>query len=240
LTGGEPSLVPVGRTLAFLDEVLPPAAGRLLEVGCGLGEVAAELVRRGWEVVALDTSPEAVAGARARGVDAREASFPDFEDTGRFDAVLFVRVLHHVESLEATLGKVRELLRPGGMLAIDDYDWEGVDRRTAAWAYGMLGALAAAGLIPCEEWESGGDAHAAWHRSYEAEGLFTGDEMRRELAGRFTIEREEGAPYFYRYACKHLAGDQGVAVAERVLETELELLREGAIRPLGLRFAVRG
>lgn len=236
----EPSLVPVQQTLAFLDEVLPAGGGRLLEVGCGAGEVAAELGRRGWDVLALDTSAEAVAEARSRGVDAHLATFPDFDSAEAFDAVLFVRVLHHVESLDATLERVRALLRPGGRLAVDDYDWKGVDPRTASWAYGLLGALAAANLIPGEEWEADGDAHAAWHRSYEAEGLFTGDDMRSALTARFEVEREEGAPYFYRYACRHLGGEDGLAIAEQVLETELELLREGAIRPLGLRFSVRG
>jgi SAM-dependent methyltransferase len=239
VTHTEPGSIPVEQTLAFLDRVLPVGGGRLLEVGCGAGEVAAALAQRGFEVVALDTSEAAVESARARGVDARVATFPDF-DAKPFDVVLFVRVLHHVASLEETLERVRALLRPGGRLAIDDYDWKGVDRATAAWGYGLLGTLGAAGLVPAEEWETGGDAHASWHRTYEEEGLFTGSAMRSELAARFELELEEGAPYFYRYACRHLAGEQGVCIAERVLETELELIREQAIRPLGLRFSASG
>ena len=55
-------------------ELLAPVAGeRVLDLGCGDGELAIQLVARGCEVVAVDAAPGMVERARARGLDARIA-----------------------------------------------------------------------------------------------------------------------------------------------------------------------
>jgi 2-polyprenyl-3-methyl-5-hydroxy-6-metoxy-1,4-benzoquinol methylase len=72
----------------FVKESLPHRARRILEIGCGSAELAESLQAEGMTVVAIDQDPESVATARARSVDARIASWPDFE-AGRFDPVLF-------------------------------------------------------------------------------------------------------------------------------------------------------
>src|SRR5207247_9371063 len=88
----------VEHTLRFLDRVLPTPPARVLEVGCGRGALAARLQARGLEVTALDASPEAVASARALGVQAVAGDFLEFV-AEPFDAVLFPRSLHHLASL---------------------------------------------------------------------------------------------------------------------------------------------
>src|SRR5437762_12710581 len=67
----EPADVPVIETELFLRETLPPAPARVLEVGAGDGRLAARLALGGWDVTSVDCSEQAVAAARARGVDAR-------------------------------------------------------------------------------------------------------------------------------------------------------------------------
>lgn len=52
----------------------PEITGRVLDVGCGAGRHAQVLTAGGREVVGIDSSPGAVDVARARGVDARQAS----------------------------------------------------------------------------------------------------------------------------------------------------------------------
>jgi SAM-dependent methyltransferase len=64
--------------------------GRALDLGCGRGQKAAELARRGWEVVGVDNVPRAIDAADRRGV--RGATFVvgdvtdlDAADLGTFD-----------------------------------------------------------------------------------------------------------------------------------------------------------
>jgi SAM-dependent methyltransferase len=42
--------------------------GRALDLGCGRGQYAPELVRRGWEVVGIDYTPRAIEEARRQGI----------------------------------------------------------------------------------------------------------------------------------------------------------------------------
>ena len=249
MTSEGPAYVGVTDTLRFLRRVLPATPGRLLEVGCGRGEVARELSELGWQVLAIDPDSASVDAARARGVDARVGAFPGHARElapGSFDLLLFVRLLHHVP-LEACLSAAARLLRPGGLLVAEDYDWERVDARTAAWACAHLGALAAAGTLAdgsaalADEWTPapGEDAHAAWRRRLGAEGIHGGAAMSAALESRFELLATETAPYFYRYLAKHLPGPDAAEHTSRALEAERAAIEAGRIRPLGQRFVVR-
>ena len=58
-------LAPNPHVVEWLERAAP-TPGRALDVGCGLGDTAEELARRGHDVLAIDVSPTAVAAARAR------------------------------------------------------------------------------------------------------------------------------------------------------------------------------
>ncbi|HZP73135.1 MAG TPA: class I SAM-dependent methyltransferase [Gaiellaceae bacterium] len=91
---------------------------RILEVGCGWGELAEWLAREtGAEVVATDLSPRMVELARERGVDARLADVCGlpFEDAS-FDAVVAAWMLYHVARLDVAVAELARVLRPGGTL----------------------------------------------------------------------------------------------------------------------------
>ena len=91
---------------------------RVLEVGCGEGELAARLASElGAGVVAIDQSPRMVELALARGVDARVADVQalPFED-GSFDVVVAAWMLYHVPDLQRGLSEVARVLRRGGRL----------------------------------------------------------------------------------------------------------------------------
>lgn len=92
---------------------------RVLDLGTGIGAMAAKLVERfpGIELVGLDRSPEQLAVARARGLraewvqgDATALPFPDES----FDRVHATWLLEHVPDPEAVLREVRRVLRPRG------------------------------------------------------------------------------------------------------------------------------
>ncbi|MEX5717495.1 class I SAM-dependent methyltransferase [Geodermatophilus maliterrae] len=104
----------------LLLRALPPRCDRVLEVGCGAGDLAALLARRGVRVDAVDRSPEMVALARARvppSVRVVEADVADLDlPAGGYDAVVSVSALHHLP-LEPALRTWAAAVRPGGVLA---------------------------------------------------------------------------------------------------------------------------
>src|SRR5439155_390073 len=62
--------------LAILRRLLPPGHARLLELGCGTGNVLAALAEFG-EAVGMETHPDLAAAARAAGLDVRTGRLPD-------------------------------------------------------------------------------------------------------------------------------------------------------------------
>lgn len=64
----------------FVKRFLPRDGRRILEVGCGTGELAARLSKDGYSVVAIDSDRDSIAAALRLGVDARVAAWPDFDD----------------------------------------------------------------------------------------------------------------------------------------------------------------
>jgi SAM-dependent methyltransferase len=93
---------------------------RILEVGCGWGELAEWAGRAmGAEVVALDLSPRMVELARERGVDAQVGDVQElpFED-GAFDVAVAAWMLYHVPDLDRGIAELARVLRPGGRLVV--------------------------------------------------------------------------------------------------------------------------
>jgi SAM-dependent methyltransferase len=91
---------------------------RVLEVGCGPGELAARIKDElEAEVVAVDVSPRMVDLAVERGVDARQGDVQDLPfGTGEFDCAVAAWMLYHVPDLERGLSELRRVVRPGGRL----------------------------------------------------------------------------------------------------------------------------
>lgn len=94
---------------------------RLLDVGCGTGELLALAAAAGLDVRGADASPAMVAHARraAAGADVRVAPaealpWPD----ASVDVVAFVNVLALTDDYEAALAEARRVLVPGGLVAV--------------------------------------------------------------------------------------------------------------------------
>lgn len=112
----------------FLDDVewfsrLRPPPAAVLECGAGTGTFAAMLARRGYTVTAADIYSEAD-WARLQESYSGEARlrFARLEEiTGadeRFDAVVSISVLEHLQRPDETLLAWRDLIKPGGTLTI--------------------------------------------------------------------------------------------------------------------------
>lgn len=114
------------------------AGERLLDVGCGAGRHAAEGLRNGSQVVAVDQDAEGVAGTTAllaamvhhrevpadtsgAGVRGSVLALP-FAD-GCFDRIVAAEVLEHVVDDGQALAELARVLRPGGVLAISVPRW---------------------------------------------------------------------------------------------------------------------
>jgi SAM-dependent methyltransferase len=115
-------------------------SGRLLDVGCGYGLLLDEARSRGYEVEGIELSSAAARYARARlGLRVLETSLEEsMLDGERFDAIVIVDVLEHVDDPVATLERVRSLLAPGGALLIATPDPSSFVARIAGrrwWCY---------------------------------------------------------------------------------------------------------
>jgi 2-polyprenyl-3-methyl-5-hydroxy-6-metoxy-1,4-benzoquinol methylase len=161
---------------AFCLTHLPPAPARVLEVGCGSGELARALAGAGYRVLAID--PEAPEGAIFRRVRLEE-----LDDPGPFDAVVASRSLHHVDDLGASLDRVTELLGPDGRVLVDDFGWDLLDLATATW-------------LAEQEQTALAELLAQW--ADEHAGLHTYESMRRELDRHFEKLFLTREPYLYR------------------------------------------
>jgi SAM-dependent methyltransferase len=164
---------------SFVRAALPAPPARVLEIGAGDGALAAVLAEAGYDVVAIDPSPE---GAGVREMVLLEVDEPD----GSFDAAVAVVSLHHVEPLEPSLRRLGALLRPGGLLVVDEIDVKRFDERAAAWLIEHRGPVhehyAPDGLVA----EMRGHLHSL-------------ERIRAGLAGAFALGEPVRGAYLYRW-----------------------------------------
>jgi len=128
-----------------------------LDIGCGAGDVAEHLARKGWSGTAIDGSEAAIGRSRIRlapypGVDVRRAWIDEL--AGTWPTVLMWDVLEHLDDDRAALAGIARLMAPGGRLLLAvpsnprewrwDDDFYGHVRRYTA--DGLREKLAEAGL----------------------------------------------------------------------------------------------
>lgn len=109
-----------------LFALMPPVAGlRLLEVGCGTGNISLALAAQGAEVVGLDASAAmlALAQAKARGTGAALSLVRGVAGqlpfaAASFDGVLCILALDFMADREGALREMVRVLRPGGFVTV--------------------------------------------------------------------------------------------------------------------------
>ncbi len=129
----------VPNELQFFLEWLPAPPARVLEVGCGNGELARALAQT-YDVTAIDpVAPEGPIFRRER-IEEHEG--------GPYDAIVASSSLHHVHDLQAVAAQLASL---APVLLLSEFAWERLDPQGAAW----LGQY-----MPTDGWVA---AHAHHH-----------------------------------------------------------------------------
>jgi ubiquinone/menaquinone biosynthesis C-methylase UbiE len=117
-----------------------PAGGRLLDAGGGTGRIGELLRPANGLVVVADVSLGMLQQAQQKnglsvlGAASEALPFPD----GSFDAVVMVDALHHVANQGRTAAELYRVVRPGGMVVIEEPDY----RRPAGKIVALLEKLA--------------------------------------------------------------------------------------------------
>lgn len=240
LIAKQPIDVPTRETLMFLTARIPVGA-EILEIGCGEGHVACELLRHGYRVTGLDSDSEVIARAQERGVPAIVGSWPAFGGSVSFDAIVFTRSLHHISPLHEAIGRARELLKPMGSLLIEDFAFEDVEEATIDWFAKVLRSKRAMALINpiadqlVTDLLSSTDVMDVWqhHRGHDLHSITT---MNEAIAERFVAHETQSAPYLYRYLIPVLPKtSKAASFVNEVFEQEILLGQHGEVVLLGRR-----
>ena len=154
----------------FLVERLPRDGGHVLDVATGTGLVAAELLRRGFEVTGVDQSRGMLARARERfgprieliEASAEELPFP----ADSFDHLTVTYLLRYVDDPGSTLLELARVVRSGGVVASLEFGVpEGLAR--PAWELYVRAGLPLAGRALRHGWSKvggflGGSIRSFW------------------------------------------------------------------------------
>jgi glycine/sarcosine N-methyltransferase len=132
--------------MPFILQLLPPAC-RVLDAACGTGMHAIELARQGYSVSAADLSTKMIerarenAAAAGQQVEFKAAGFGElaraFAPTPGFDALLCLgNSIPHLltrDSLRAALADFAANLRPGGVLLVQNRNFDAALQQRARW-----------------------------------------------------------------------------------------------------------
>ena len=193
--------------LDFVLGALPPPPARVLEVGAGGGDLAADLADAGYDVLAIDPAATdgSVVPVALLDLDAPPASF---------DAAVAVVSLHHVEPLEPSCAHLATLVSRGGALVVDEFDVAAFDEPAAGWL--------------CARWRELGreapDDPAAMVGDLRGH-LHPVERIRSVLSHAFALSPATRGPYLHRW---YLTPD--------FRAPENEAIAAGTIPAVGVRF----
>jgi len=166
----------------FLIKHIPAGVKRILDVGCGAGGLASELLARGFEVEGVSPSPLLSDAARQQaGEDFKihQGRFEDlsFDDDRKFDLIMFSESFQYI-SLNSVFENAQRRLNAGGYVLICDFFKTGAPGRS------VIG---------------GGHSLKKFNRALELSGLrvLADEDITRETAPNLDIVDQMGRELFY-------------------------------------------
>lgn len=133
--------------LQFLD---PKPTERVLDVGCGTGQLTADIAERGAAVVGVDSSPDMIETARKNFPQLQfelcDAAAMSYEQ--EFDAVFSNAAMHWVTNQQGAISCIARALKPGGRIV---FEMGGRGNIRHIWESSMQ-ALRELGVRDPEQW----------------------------------------------------------------------------------------
>ena len=138
--------------LAWIDDIVPLAGKRVLDIGCGGGILADAMARKGAEVLGIDLAGKALKvaqlhalEAQTQGVSYREVSAEALaaEQPEGFDVVTCMEMLEHVPDPSSVVRACATLVKPGGHVFFST-----INRNAKAFVFAIVGAEYILNLLP--------------------------------------------------------------------------------------------
>jgi SAM-dependent methyltransferase len=226
---------------------------RLLDVGFGQASILSNLAKGGLNVIGVEKDQDKVEAALKLGLDVVHADFKTLgaDQFEPFDAILFSRVLHHMEPLRHTVGNILKLLKGDGLILVEDFCYERVDARTCSWLFPIARMLAekhndnghhawltSLDLLSCESPEAFvQEALSTWQVHHEEKHhIAPFEHIKSVMSDEFDFLFEQRVPYLFRYLCDLLPDTaDGGTTARQLAHWEAALAETGAIAPIGIR-----
>jgi ubiquinone/menaquinone biosynthesis C-methylase UbiE len=137
-----------GKEYRRMVEIAVASGPKILELGCGEGNLTLELASRGMQMTGIDLSSHRIERAQTKAASFQLKTPPKFItgdlntiDLPRsdFDCIVAHDSLHHILMLGRLCDEVNESLRPGGRFLVIDYVGMGMARRLlAGFLYALL------------------------------------------------------------------------------------------------------
>ena len=166
-----------------------------------------------------------------------------------------------MQPLDKAMAAAYRLLKPNGLLLVDDFGYERVDQKTAIWLFNLAQLIAAEekpkkgkdeaaekhrhGWLTAERHESNtlgpgheqSEAISLWRHHHEIEHHVSSFErVKNALLDKFEIIEERRVPYLFHYLCDLLPHTKsGADRASLIYNWEKELAQVGGIEMCGAR-----
>jgi len=112
---------------------------KLLDVGCGIGQLLETAKDEGWDARGIDLSDTAIQLCRGRELSAFKTDFFDGSlDEQRFDVIVMSELIEHVPSPQRFLKRAEALLTPDGVLYLTTPNFGSLARRLLAESWSVV------------------------------------------------------------------------------------------------------
>lgn len=176
----------------------------ILDVGCGGGIVCEPLARLGAQVTGIDADANAInvakGHAKESGLKITYLNKPVEDITEKFDVVLALEILEHVNDPQSFIADCKKALRPGGLLITST-----LNRTPQSFALGIVAAEYILGFVPrgTHDWKKfiKPSELSAWMRQHNLHPTDLTGLVYEPASGDFTLSESRIGVNYFLTAC---------------------------------------